>query len=204
MLKSLFIGLLLFASIPLCLASGHLAKNITFSFTSGKAKGKIIPDNSDFNTQNTSGLMFDIALSDEPLRLALDYFFGEAKVMGTNLQGEAMEAVLRVTETSLGTRYYFVNRSSAIDFYLGGGLALVSANYKLTSPTRRDFLQSASGSESGTYFGFGTRVVLDDGLTLGFDCRTSDAKFEATGSAGILRRENFGFTRANFTLGYSW
>ena len=234
-LKALSAGLLLFASVSLCLAGDDFTKNKTSHFTSDKAKKKIPDDDDDSNTQDTSeiiaknktlsfavgraegklrdndgsntqstrGFMFDIAFSGEPLGLALDYFSGGVRVIGVKL-GIDVEETLRVTEISLGARYYLKNISTTIDFYLGGGLALLSVDYELIVPSRPEYLESVSGSDSASYVGLGVRKVFAGDFVLGLDHRSSDAEFELTSAETNLSQRNWGLTRTSLTLGYNW
>ena len=204
-LKALFVGLLLLASsVPLCLAGEHFARTKTLSFVAGSAKDKF-SSGAPANTQNTSGLIFDIGSSGEPLRFALDSFSGEYKKTVV-VSGGLAEVILRVSETALGARYYLEDISPGVDFYAGGGLALVSANIEVIrfSNVLSSGIFNFLGSDSGTYFGFGIRRIFDDGFTLGFDYRDSDAEFELEGHGFVISEENYGFTRTSLTLGYNW
>ena len=219
-LKALFVGLLLFASgLSLCLAQEYSARNKTLSFAAGSAKGKHSDSdysalgNDDFNTQNTSGFMFDIGSSGEPLRFALDSFSVEYKETAF-VPGGLAEGILRVSETALGARYYFEDISPAVDFYAGGGLALVSTNYEVkVNSVLGSGTVNFSGSGNGTYFGFGARRVFENGFTLGFDYRDSDAEIKIKGGTVKVgafdiplpdSEDNYGLTRTSLTLGYSW
>ncbi len=194
------------------MAQEYSARNKTLSFAAGSAEGKL-SGRGDFNTQNTRGLMFDIALSDHPLRLALDYFSGGVKIT-TVIPGIEGEEILRVSETALGARYYLEDLSQVVDFYAGAGLALVSANYEVkVGSVLGSGTLDLSGSDSGTYFGFGARRVFENGFALGFDYRDSDAEIKIKG--GTLKvgafdiplsdtKGNFGLTRTSLTLGYNW
>ena len=191
------------------MAGEHFARTKTLSFAAGSAEGKLSDDsvflNNSLNTQNTRGLMFDIALSDHPLRLALDYFSGGVKIT-TVAPGVELEEILRVSETALGARYYFEDLSPGVDFYAGGGLALVSAKYevKLDIVGFGSGTLNFSGSGSGSYFGFGARSIFENGFVLGFDYRDSNAEFELEGRGGVVLEKNYGLTRTSLTLGYSW
>ena len=212
-LKALFVGLLLLASsAPLCLAGEHFARTKTLSFVTGKAENKLV-GGGDFNTKNTRGFMFDIGSSGEPLRFALDYLSGGAEFTIANQYVQSI-LIVRVRETALGARYYFEDISPGVDFYAGGGLALVSADLEVTlSGVLGSGTLNLSGSDSGEYFGFGIRRVFDDGLTLGFDYRDSDAEIKIKGGTVKVgafdfpfpdTKDNYGLTRTSLTLGYSW
>ena len=201
-LKTLSVGLLLFSSgFFVCIAQERSVRNKTFS---------VIGVEDGLSAQSTRGFMFDVASSDEALRLAVDWFSSKDDIMSLTSSYKYL-ATLQIIELDLGIRYYFDYLYSAADFYIGGGLALVSANYKyefknILDASKGDF----SGSGRGVYQGFGVIRVFDNGLTLGFDYRDSSAQFELkrnseTGSVPLLLpKDNFGLTRTSLTLGYSW
>ena len=201
-LKTFFAGLLLFASVPLCLADEPIAKNKTFSVVVGKARGKL-PGYSYFNGQSTSGLMFDIVLKGGPFRLALDHFSGGVRATQV-VNALIIHGTIVITETDLGARYYFEDESPAVDFYLGGGLALVSTTYENTIVSQPDFLAFYSGSGLGTYIGFGVSRIFESGVVLGFDYRDSDVEFKIKNALVSGRKRNWGISRTSLTLGYNW
>ena len=214
-LKALFVGLLLFASgSSLCLAQENSTRTKTLSVALGNAKLSPAAVFDGTNTQSTSGLMFDIALSDNPLRLALGYFSGKSDHMTKEtipiFTGGVVvknETIVTVSETTLGARYYFEDLSPAVDFYAGAGL--VSVNYKVTnkSLTETGFSStsvstSTSGSGSGTYLGLGARRIFENGFTLGLDYHNANAEEIKVFDGGV--KLNYGLTRTSLTLGYNW
>ena len=206
MLKALFVGLLLFASgSSLCLAHEYSAGNKTASFVIaiGSAQDKF-PNGAATNIQSTRGLMFDIGSSGEPFRFALDYFSG-GSTETVVISGVEAEVILRVTERDLGARHYFEDLLSGLSFYLGGGLVRVSANIEVkvssVASSRKEYF---SGFGSGTYFGLGARRVFENGFSLGFDYRNSNAEFQIQGSRFVFFKNSDGIIRTSLTLGYSW
>ena len=209
-LKVILVGLLLLISwSSLCLAQKHSTRNTTFSFVVGSASGKLSLGEDHSGAQTNRGFMFGIGSGDKPLRLAVDWFSSSRAIVFS--ESPEYLATQRIIEIDLGARYYFDDISPVVDFYVGGGLALASADYEYKfitalSPVQGDF----SGSGSGIYLGFGTRRVFKNGLSIGFDYRDSNTRFELksnleTGSVPLLLAKDYlDFTRTSLTLGYSW
>ena len=191
----------------------------TVSLGIGSAKGKLGDDyNSDANSQNTRGLIFNYGfLPKIPLRLDVATFSGgvEGTIIGAEVGTKSKETVL-VSEHNLGVSYYFFNKDG-IRAYGGGGLALVSVTEEVEF-SGYSGKASGSGSGNGLYFSLGGEYVFSGGFTLGLNVRDSNSKFKGKCDSSSLNddfgpitcqdlestEENYGLTRTMLTLGYSW
>ena len=147
-------------------------------------------DSETWNTldrQNEIGLFFDIKNSAWPVSIAFDIIgSGEDKNEAGAERGYTIEQ-------HLGVRKFWSIADSGINPYLGGGLALIKAEYEVIGETKDD------DRAVGVWVGAGADWHLSQKLSLGIDVRYSQADvtiFDEEIDAG-------GF-HTGVTLGYRW
>ncbi len=136
------------------------------------------------------GVLVDFKQPDWPVSIALDFLgsYDEAIALGFNFEGTT-------SEFDVGVRKIWDVSGSTIRPYIGGGLAFINAELKITTyPTITD-----DDNGTGIWFGGGVYWALGPHFNLGFDLRYSKADvtvYDVDVEAGG--------THAGVTLGYHW
>ena len=136
------------------------------------------------------GVLVDFRQQDWPVSIALDFLGSteEATELGLNVEGTT-------TEFDVGVRKIWGAEGSTIRPYIGGGLAFVNAEFKVTS----GFPVSDDDNGTGIWLNGGVYWTLGQHFNLGLDLRYSQADvtlFDVDVDAGG--------THAGIILGYHW
>ena len=136
------------------------------------------------------GVLVDFKQQDWPVSIALDYLgtYDEATELGINVEGTT-------SEFDVGVRKIWEVSGSSIRPYVGGGLAFVNAEFKITS----GFPVSDDDNGTGIWLNGGVYWTLGQHFNLGLDLRYSQADVTLFGEEGEA-----GGTHAGVILGYHW
>jgi len=137
------------------------------------------------------GVLFDIKKKSWPVSIALDIIAsGDVEELGSQ------KDEVRMSEIHLGARKIFALKNSSFKPYLGGGLALVTAERNNKTAISK---LSSKNDAVGVWVGVGTYVSMSEHFMIGLDLRYSKAKVELYN----IDHEVGGFNAA-ITAGYHW
>lgn len=135
------------------------------------------------------GVLVDFKAPDWPVSFAIDFLVSGAKEsqLGLDIEG-------RTSEIDIGVRKIFDDHNSSVRPYIGGGLALISAEIEATN-----FSISDDDRSLGIWLNGGVYWTLNQSFNIGIDLRYSKAEvtlFNVDGEAGG--------THIGLMLGYHW
>lgn len=141
--------------------------------------------------QDAIGVLMDFRKQEWPVSLTLDLFGAGKEVKQTGSRYEATTG-----EAHLGLRRRLLGYEADFSPYLGGGLALMTAEEKISSGTN---LIRSDVRKTGYWVGAGLDYRLTSRLSLGLDWRYSSA------DARMLQKErDLGGEMFSVRLGYRW
>jgi hypothetical protein len=175
--KTLAVAMLLLLTTSMTYASewsGHI---------SGLLGLKTLDSNDwpDMETHFSMGLAFDIKEDSWPISIALDVMDS-----GGMHRHDGMKDLGHTTEGHFGMRKIFVNKSSKIQPYIGGGVAFISAEQEYEEDNNK-IKQDDNGV--GGWLGAGMYYTIHPRFVLGLDVRYSHAEvtlFDQDRAAGGL------------------
>ena len=147
----------------------------------------------DNDSQNAFGIQFDFARSEWPVHLVVDlYGAGET-------EGSGDDKVEDVTGgLHLGVRKYWAVGSSGFTPFVGGGLALLTAESTTGSGDDKETVEDDEGA-LGYWVGGGAKWVLGEHLNIGGEVRYSQAEVDLDGT-----ELEAGGVYAGLLAGYHW
>ena len=147
----------------------------------------------DNDSQKAFGIQFDFARSEWPVHLVVDlYGAGET-------EGNGDDKVEDVTGgLHLGVRKYWTVGSSSFTPFVGGGLALVTAESTTGSGDDKETVEDDEGG-LGYWVGGGAKWVLGEHLNIGGEVRYSQAEVDLDGT-----ELEAGGVYAGLLAGYHW
>ena len=147
--------------------------------------------------QGEFGVMFDFAPSkDFPVNFAIDFLFSAAEeTVYDPFFGSFVEVTGYTSELAFGVRKYLVHPGLKMHPYIGGGLALISAEFETD-----DGFTIVSDDDTATGYWIDAGIVWTiNHFNVGFDVRYSDAEVTLYG----IDAEAGGF-HSGVVVGYHW
>lgn len=145
------------------------------------------------DTQKAFGIQFDFARSEWPVSLVVDLYGGGES------NGSGADKVEDVTGgLHLGVRKYWTVGSAGFTPFLGGGLALLTAESTIGTGDDKETIEDDEGAV-GYWVGGGAKWIIGEHLNIGGEVRYSQAEVELDGTD-----LEAGGVYAGLLAGYHW